>query len=72
MSIRIEGWPEGHPHLTNLDDCPFGLAKLTCPYPLACKPRDGYASSFMRLYRRYKNRATKRWLIDPDSLGAER
>ena len=59
MSIRIKGWPEGHPHLINIDGYPFGLPKIICPDPLTYKERDGYASSFKRLYSRYKRRAVK-------------
>ena len=59
MSFKIEGWPEGHPHLTKIDGYPFGYAEPTSPNPLLDKNRDGYASSFKRLYQSYKKRATE-------------
>jgi hypothetical protein len=62
MSYRIQGWSEGHPHLTKIDGYPFGIAKVTCPYPLLCKKGDGYAASFKRLFDRYKRRAAKQGL----------
>jgi len=59
MSFRIDGWPEGHPHLTKIDGHPFGLSRLECANPATHKERDGYASSFRRLYNSYRRRATK-------------
>jgi len=59
MSIRIEGWPEGHPHLTKIDGYPFGFPQGACPDPLSYTKRDGYGSSFRRLYNSYKSRAMK-------------
>lgn len=60
MSIKISGWPEGHPHLTKIEDHPFGHSQPTSPNPLGDTKRDGYASSFRRLYRRYKAKAAKK------------
>ncbi len=62
MSFRIDGWPEGHPHLTKIDGYPFGLSRLGCPNPVAYKKRDGYAASFRRLYNSYRRRAAKQGL----------
>jgi len=59
MSFKIIGWPEGHPHLTKIGGYPFGYVTLPSPNPLLDKNRDGYASSFKRLYRDYKRRATE-------------
>jgi hypothetical protein len=59
--LKIDGWPEGHPHLTKIDGDPFGYVTPLNPNPLLDKNRDGYASSFGQLYRRYETRAaTKR------------
>lgn len=58
MDVKIEGWPEGHPHLTRIDGYPFGLSRVTAPDPLTYAKGDGYASSFRRLYNRYKRRAS--------------
>src|SRR5216683_4229604 len=41
--FRIEGWPEGHPHLTKIDGYPFGYVTPLNPNPLLDKNRDGYA-----------------------------
>jgi hypothetical protein len=59
MSFKLKGWPEGHPHLTKFDGYPFGFSNVTSPNPLLDTNRDGYASSFKRLYRDYKRRAAK-------------
>jgi hypothetical protein len=60
MPIKIIGWPEGHPHLTTIDHYPFGYSQPKSPNPLRDNNRDGYASSFKRLYRSYKTRANNR------------
>ncbi len=57
--LKIDGWPEGHPHLTKIDGFPFGYVTPLNPNPLMDKSRDGYASSFNQLYRSYKNRAAR-------------
>jgi hypothetical protein len=59
MSFKIQGWPEGHPHLTKIGGYPFGLSRPTSPDPTLKAKRDGYASSFKRLYNDYKRRAAK-------------
>ena len=62
MCFKIDGWPEGHPHLTKIDGYPFGHVDPPSPNPLLDKNRDGYASSFRELYRTYKKRAIKEGL----------
>jgi hypothetical protein len=57
LKFQIEGWPEGHPHLTKIGGYPFGYVTPLNPNPLLDKNRDGYASSFKRLYRRRKKDA---------------
>jgi hypothetical protein len=60
MSLKIDGWPLGHPHLTKIDDYPFGYPRLTSPNPLHGTNRDGYTASFNRLYTRYRRKAAGR------------
>ena len=59
MSFKIEGCSEGHTHLTKIDGYLFGYVQLINPNPLLETARDGYASSFKRLYKRYRTRAAK-------------
>jgi hypothetical protein len=60
MSFVLEGWPEGHPHLTRIGGYPFGYFRPRSPNPLLHTKRDGYASSFNQLYNRYKKDAAKK------------
>jgi hypothetical protein len=60
MSFKINGWLEGHPALTRLDDYPFGFVQPQCPDPTSAESiqkRDGYSASFNALYESYKRRA---------------
>jgi hypothetical protein len=62
MSFKIEGWTEGHPALTRIDDYPFGCAKPQCPDPTSEESRrnkDGYSASFRELYDSYVRRAKR-------------
>lgn len=59
MSFKINGWSEGHPHLTRIDSYPFGALRPKSRNPLGDTTRDGYASSFRQLYKSYKRRANK-------------
>ena len=60
MSFKIKGWREGHPHLTKIDNYPFGYSQRTNPNPLLATNCDGYASSFNELYNRYRRKATEK------------
>jgi hypothetical protein len=71
MSFTLMGWPEGHPHQTTIEGYPFGYVEPTSPNPLRDKNRDGYASSFNRLYRDYERRAAKKgreFTISPEDF----
>jgi len=57
--FEIQGWPEGHPHLTTVGGSPFGDVNPSNRCPLAERSRDGYAASFRRMFGSYKRRAAK-------------
>jgi hypothetical protein len=59
MSFRIEGWPEGHPHLTPIDAHPFGYPQPKNPNPLLDAVRSAYRSTFQSLYKSYPTKANK-------------
>lgn len=56
--FSIQGWPEGHPHLTTIEGFPFGWWPPISRNPLQDNSRDGYAASFRKLYKSYRKRAT--------------
>jgi hypothetical protein len=60
MPIKIKSWPEGHPHLTTIDNYPFGYPKPENPNPLLKVDSDGYAASFRKFYKSYTARVKKR------------
>ena len=71
MCFRLVGWPDGHPHQTKLEGYPFRYVEPKSPNPLLDQKRDGYASSFKRLYGKYKRQAAdKGWefTISPEDF----
>jgi hypothetical protein len=58
MSIKINGWPGGHPHQARIDEYQFGNFHPKAASPLFYTKRDGYVSSFNNLYNRYRKKAT--------------
>jgi hypothetical protein len=60
MPIKIRGWPEGHPHLTTIDNYAFGYPQPKSRNPLLNDDSDGYTASFRKLYKSYRARASKK------------